>query len=154
MRKTIITAISALCLSFLFLSASAQAQKGDSPSTNASSDTAKNATAEKIFNEVEVEASVDVFQWRAHLGKNLMAPIEKAAKKGMKAGQYTVNVRFLVERDGSISDVKALNDPGYGLADASVNVVRTGPKWKAGEQNGRKVRSYHTQPLTFVIQEK
>ena len=71
----------------------------------------------------------------------------------MKAGQYIVNVRFLVERDGSISDVKALNDPGYGLGAASVKVVRTGPKWKAGEQNGRKVRSYQTQPLTFVIHE-
>lgn len=154
MRRTTIITVSALCFSIFFISNPAQAQRIDPPSANVPADTTRNAQAEKVFEEVEIEASVDILQWRLHLEKNLLAPIEKAAKKGMKAGQYIVNVRFLVERDGSISDVRALNDPGYGLAEASVKVVRTGPKWKAGEQNGRKVRSYHTQPLTFVISEK
>lgn len=72
----------------------------------------------------------------------------------MKVGQYTVNVRFLVEKDGSISDVKAVDDPGYGLADASVKVVKTGPRWWPGVYEGKIVRSYHTQPITFVINEK
>lgn len=71
----------------------------------------------------------------------------------MKAGAYAVQVRFLVERDGSISYVEALNDPGYGLAKAAVKVIKTGPKWRPGEQNGKKVRSFHTQPITFVINE-
>lgn len=106
-----------------------------------------------IFTKIDVEASVDRQQWIDHLTKNLQSPIEKAVRKGMKAGTYTVQVRFLVEKDGSISDVFALNDPGYGLAKAAVKVLKTGPKWKAGEQNGQKVRSYHTQPITFVIQE-
>ena len=77
--------------------------------------------------------------------------IEKATLRGMPAGQYTINVRFLAERDGTISEAKALNDPGYGLARAVVEVVKSGPKWKPGEQDGRKVRSYHTQPISFVI---
>ena len=85
--------------------------------------------------------------------KNLQSPVEKAAKKGLKPGTYTVQVKFLVERDGSINDVQALNDPGYGLAKAAVKVIKTGPRWKAGEQDGKKVRSYHTQPITFVIQQ-
>jgi periplasmic protein TonB len=106
-----------------------------------------------VFQRVEVESSVDFQQWIDHLTKNLQSPIEKAAKKGMKAGTYTVQVKFLVERDGSISDVQALNDPGYGLAKAAVKTVRTGPHWTAGEVDGKKVRSYHTQPITFVIQE-
>ena len=101
-----------------------------------------------------MDASVDRLQWRRHLETKLLPVIERAAKAGMKAGQYTVNVRFLVEKDGSISNVAALNDPGYGLAYGAVNVVRTGPKWIPGEQNGRKVRSYHTQPITFVISDK
>jgi protein TonB len=58
-----------------------------------------------------------------------------------------------VERDGSIADVKALNDPGYGLSKGAVDVVKKGPKWRPGEQNGRQVRSYHTQPITFVVSE-
>ena len=107
-----------------------------------------------IFEKTEVQASVDLVEWRRHLESKLVPVIERAAVAGIKAGQYTVNVRFLVEKDGSISDVRALNDPGFGLAYGAVHVVRTGPKWKAGEQNGRKVRSYHTQPITFVISNK
>src|SRR6476619_5705916 len=69
-----------------------------------------------VFQNAEIEASVDANQWIDHLRNNLQHPIEKAAKKGMKAGTYAVQVKFLVEKDGSINDVQALNDPGYGLA--------------------------------------
>jgi protein TonB len=69
----------------------------------------------------------------------------------MKPGTYTVNVRFLVEKNGRITDVKALNDPGYNLALGAERTIRTGPKWKAGQIGGRKVRSYHTQPIIFMI---
>ncbi|MBB1283399.1 energy transducer TonB [Flavisolibacter sp. BT320] len=105
----------------------------------------------KIFEKVEIEASVNTSQWRRHLERNLMPYIEDAAAGGMAPGQYTVNVRFLVERDGSITEVNALNNPGYGLGKGAEQVVKNGPKWSPGEQNGRKVRSYHTQPITFVI---
>jgi hypothetical protein len=110
-------------------------------------DTARNVIADKV----EIEASVDVHEWRSHLEKELVPVIEKAAAKKMHPGQYVVNIRFLVERDGSISDVKALNDPGYGLAKGAERVVKGGPKWMPGMVNGKVVRSYHTQPITFVI---
>ena len=108
----------------------------------------------KIFEKVEIEASVDMNRWRRHLESQLQRYIEDAASSGMNPGQYTVQVRFLVEKDGSITDVKALNDPGYGLAKGAEQVILKGPKWSPGEQNGRKVRSYHTQPITFVISEQ
>jgi periplasmic protein TonB len=107
----------------------------------------------KVFEKVEIEASVDIKQWRRHLESQLQRYIEDAASQGMNPGQYTVQVRFLVEKDGSITDVRALNDPGYGLGKGAEEVVRRGPKWAPGEQNGRKVRSYHTQPITFVVSE-
>jgi|GraSoiStandDraft_4_1057263.scaffolds.fasta_scaffold530140_1 protein TonB len=109
-------------------------------------------TSSTVFEKIEVEASVDRQEWIDHLTKNLQSVVEKAARKGMKPGTYTVLVKFLVEKDGSLSDVHALNDPGYGLAKGAEKVVSTGPKWQAGEQNGKKVRSYHTQPITVVIQ--
>ena len=109
---------------------------------------------DQIFTKVEIEAKVDPKQWRRHLESQLQRYIEDAASQGMAPGQYTVNVRFLVERDGSIADVQALNDPGYGLGKGAVDVVKRGPKWEAGIQNGRPVRSYHTQPITFVIAEQ
>lgn len=107
-----------------------------------------------VFTKVEIEASVDAQAWRSNLETQLLPVIERAARKRMKAGTYVVNVRFLVERDGSISDVQAMNDPGYGLAEGAVKAVKKGPRWTPGEYQGRKVRSYHTQPITFVIQDK
>lgn len=107
----------------------------------------------KIFEKVEIQASVNMARWRQHLQRNLVRYIEDAAYAGMAPGTYTVMVRFLVEKDGSINHVKALNNPGFGLARGATQVVKSGPKWNPGEQNGRKVRSYHTQPITFMIVE-
>jgi protein TonB len=44
----------------------------------------------------------------------------------------------VVSRDGSISDVKAENDPGYGTADEAVRVIKKGPKLTPAELNGIK----------------
>ena len=117
------------------------------------SDSSVTASASDAFTKVDVEASVDAKLWRLHLEQALMPVIEKAASKRIKPGQYTIQVRFLVELDGSISDVKALNDPGYGLAKGAVTAVKTGPNWSPGMVGSRKVRSYHTQPITFIISE-
>ena len=108
----------------------------------------------QIFTKVEIEASVDQKQWIRHLQTQLQRYIEDAASNGMDPGTYTVQVRFLVEKDGSIADVQSLNDPGFGLGKAAVDVVKKGPKWNPGIQNGKQVRSYHTQPITFVVQEQ
>ena len=95
-------------------------------------------TEEMVFEEVETEATVDLVLWRKHLEANLISYLEEAARRKMKPGKYTINVRFLVEKDGRISNVVALNDPGYGLALGAVRVVRTGPKWKAGNKMAKK----------------
>lgn len=120
---------------------------------SAQADTASNEQ-KTVFEKVEIEASVNLAEWRKNLEKQLPSYLEAAVIRGMKAGTYTVNVRFLVEKDGRITDVKALNDPGYGLAIGAVRTVRTGPRWTPGEVGGKKVRSYHTQPITFQIAEK
>jgi hypothetical protein len=114
-------------------------------------DTLPGAEQIKTPGAVEVEASVDAEAWKSHLEKGLQPLVEKAARKGMKPGLYTIQVRFLIEKDGSISDVKALNDPGFGLAEGIVKVIRKAPKWMAGTVNGSPARSYHSQPVSFII---
>jgi protein TonB len=113
----------------------------------------KDSARSIVFDTVEVEPSVDRLLWRKHLESQLGPFIVNAAKRGLKPGQYIVNVRFLVEKDGSISDAKALQNPGFGLAKGAEKVVKTGPKWTPGQQNGMVVRSYHTQPIAFVVSE-
>jgi protein TonB len=144
-----------IIFSFISITNFLQAQSKETMDVQILKDSAQTKdTSLKVVEKIEVEASVDRELWRTHLYNSLIPIIEKASRKGMKLGTYIVNVRFLVERDGSISQATALNDPGFGLAKASEKVILTGPKWSPGEQNGRKVRSYHTQPITFVISDK
>jgi protein TonB len=107
-----------------------------------------------IFEKVEIEAAFPggIPAWRKYLEKNLNAQV--ATDNGAPAGTYTVNVRFVVDKEGNISDVKALTSHGYGIEDEAVKVIKRGPKWQPGNQNGRAVNSYHTQPITFVVTEE
>jgi len=145
MIRTKMALVFLLSIALLIFSKTAHCQASKTDTIESSKDSVT------VFQNVEVEASVDAGLWRSHLEKNLLPYIEKAASKRMPVGSYIVNIRFLVEKDGSITDVKAMNDPGYGLAEGAVKVLRSGPKWKPGSINGRPVRSYHTQPIGFVI---
>lgn len=68
-------------------------------------------------------------------------------------GTYKTEIRFLIERDGTIRDVKALTAYGYGMEAEVARVIERSPKWVPGTQNGKKVRAYRKQPFTFVIPE-
>ena len=93
------------------------------------------STTGKDYKLNEVAASVDIEEWRAHLIKELNKVVKYAGKK-LSEGTYTVNVRFLVEKDGTISNVQPLNDLGYKISEKIAEVVESGPKWKPGTRNG------------------
>ena len=105
----------------------------------------------KVFEKLEIEATFPGGNdaYKAFLQKNLDTTIPK--KNGAPAGTYFVNVRFLVLKDGSITDVRALNTPGYGMEKEAVRVIIASNKWNAGEQNYWWVNSYKTQPIAFVV---
>jgi TonB-dependent SusC/RagA subfamily outer membrane receptor len=110
----------------------------------------KRLSPEPVFEKPEFDPSIDPTAWRQFLEKYTMSFIEEIGKKA-PTGNYTVNVRFIVERDGTISNVSVLNDPGYGIGSKVLEMMKHAPKWKPAIQNQRVVRSYHTQPITFVI---
>ena len=49
-------------------------------------------------------------------------------------------VTFVVEKDGSLTDIKVIRDIGYGTGKEAIRVLKKCPKWTPGEQNGKKVR--------------
>lgn len=65
--------------------------------------------------------------------------------------QGKVLVTFVVEKDGSLTDVKALRGPDESLQDEAVRAVKASPKWKPGIQNGRPVRVQYTVPVSFTL---
>lgn len=107
----------------------------------------------KIFEKVEVEASFKggEREWRKFLERNLDAntPVDNGAREG----QYTVVVQFVVDKEGKISDVKAITNHGFGMEEEAVKVIRKGPNWVPAVQNGRNVKAYRRQPITFVVSE-
>jgi TonB family protein len=65
--------------------------------------------------------------------------------------QGKVIVTFVVEKDGSLSNVRALKGPGYGANEEAVRVVSLSPKWTPGYQNGKPVRVQFTTSLMFSL---
>ena len=84
----------------------------------------------------------------AFLGKNIKYPA--LAKESGIQGRVFIN--FVVEIDGSITDVKVLRGIGGGCDEEAVRVVESMPKWKPGKQRGKPVRVSYNLPVKFTLQ--
>lgn len=82
-----------------------------------------------------------------YLGENIRYP--EAAVKAGKEGRPIVN--FIVERDGSISNVSVYRGVDPELDAEAVRVVSGMPKWKPGKQRGKTVRVKFTIPVMFKL---
>jgi len=60
-----------------------------------------------------------------------------------------VYVTFVIEKDGTLTDIKVLRDLGYGTGKEAIRVLKMMPKWSPGEQNGRKVRCIYSFPISI-----
>ena len=83
-----------------------------------------------------------------YLSKNIKYPVV-AEENGI---QGRVIVTFVVERDGSITDVKVAKSVDPSLDKEAMRVVKSMPHWIPGKQNGSAVRVKYTVPVTFRLQ--
>lgn len=106
---------------------------------------------DKEFKSVQVEAKY-AGDWRKFLERTLNnnAPVDN----GAPPGNYTVTVSFKVDKDGNLTEVEALNDPGYGTASEAVRAIKKSGKWTPAIQNGRNVIYRQKQNITFVVTEE
>lgn len=63
----------------------------------------------------------------------------------------TVTLSFVVEKDGSITNIKVLRDAGSGLGEEAIRVVKVMPKWNPAKQRTKTVRQQFTLPITFKL---
>ncbi len=82
-----------------------------------------------------------------YLANNIKYP--KKAKKNKVQGKVFVN--FIVEKDGSISNIKILKGIGYGCNEEVIRVLKKMPKWKPGKHNGKPVRVIFNLPVKFTL---
>lgn len=81
------------------------------------------------------------------VGKNLSYPAQ-AQRMGIEGKVY---VQFVIEKDGSVSDVKAIKGIGGGADEEAVRVIKSAPKWDPGKQRGRPVRVRMILPISFQL---
>ena len=105
----------------------------------------------KEFTRVEIEASYPggVAAWKKFLEKNLDASV--TAKNKAPIGKYSAIANFMIDKDGSITEIKALTKFGYGMEDEILRAISKSGKWTPASQDGKPVRAYRTQPFTFVV---
>ena len=86
--------------------------------------------------------------FRKYIGENLKYP-EEAAQNKISGKVY---IMFIVETDGSVSNVKIARGVDPILDAEAIRVVESSPKWKPGKQRGKNVRVSFTFPINFVLQ--
>lgn len=100
----------------------------------------------QIYNTAGIEVKPDfpggIEKFYKFVGNNYKTPEEE----GLKGKVY---VTFVVEKDGSLTDIKVLRDIGYGTGAEAIRVLKKCPKWTPGEQNGKKVRVLYSLPITI-----
>ncbi|MFM2265237.1 MAG: hypothetical protein RLZ77_657 [Bacteroidota bacterium] len=99
-----------------------------------------------IYNTAGIEVKPDfpggMEKFYKFVGKNYQVPEEE----GLKGKVF---VSFVVEKDGSLTDIKVIRDIGYGTGKEAIRVLKSCPKWNPGEQNGKKVRVLYSLPINI-----
>ena len=99
-----------------------------------------------IYNTAGIEVKPDfpggMAKFYKYVGNNYRTPEEEGL-----AGK--VYVTFVVEKDGSLTDIKVVRDIGFGTGKEAIRVLKSCPKWNPGEQNGKKVRVLYSLPITI-----
>ncbi|NOT93992.1 energy transducer TonB [Ferruginibacter sp.] len=107
---------------------------------------------DSVFTREEIEASFPGGDavWLSYLRKTLNPDV--AANNRAPAGMYTVIIKFVVNKEGIVSNVTAENAPGYGTEKEAIRVISKSPRWKPAKQYGRFVNAYRRQPISFSVE--
>ena len=103
-----------------------------------------------IFTVVEQQASFPggLSELSKYLAQNIKYP-QQARETGTQGRVY---LTFVVEKDGSITDIKILRDIGSGCGEEAIRVVKGMPKWTPAKQRGKVVRQQFNLPVNFTLQ--
>ncbi|NME66920.1 energy transducer TonB [Flammeovirga aprica] len=104
---------------------------------------------EEIFEIVEDPAGFPggmgkFYKW---VGKNMKYP-SQAKRMGVEGKVY---IQFVVDKDGTLTDIKVVRGIGAGCDEEAVRVLKKAPKWKPGKQRGRAVKQRMVLPISFKL---
>lgn len=124
-----------------------EAEAGNSISSDLSE--LDDADSDTIFTDVETvpEFPGGFSALMSVISQQLRYP-DSAARKGIEG---RVRLSFVIEKNGSISDIREISSPDEALTIEAMRVLSLLPAWKAATQNGKSVRSRVFLPITFRL---
>ncbi len=103
-------------------------------------------TKDSIYNAVDVDVKPDfpggIEKFMKFMAKNFHIP-EVSNFKGKVISE------FIIEKDGAISEIEIIQNPGYGSGEECIRVLKKSPKWNPGKKNGSTVRTKYKFPLSL-----
>ena len=146
--KCLLFVISALILLVIVIApASANAQDKRGKTTQTRKDTATDDKVYEVCEQMPIFEGGDAALLK-YLGENLKLP-EEDQERGM---QGRMVVGFIVEKDGSLTNVKVLRAVDIAIDAEVLRVVKGMPKWIPGRHNGQRVRVRYLLPIHICLQ--
>ena len=99
--------------------------------------------------ETEAKFKDSANDWNRFLTDNINAAVPQL--NCAPPGTYKTEIRFLIGKDGVVSDVKAMSTYGYGMEAEVIRVINNSPKWIPATHNGRTIRAYRHQSFLFAV---
>ncbi len=112
-------------------------------------DNPEDEEVDEIFTIVEDQPTPigGIAAFYQYIQKKMKYPAQ-ARRMGIEGKVF---VQFVVDKDGSITEVKAVKGIGAGCDEEAVRVIKGSPKWKPGKQRGRSVKVRMILPITFKL---
>lgn len=124
-----------LTLLFFFIQTNYAQEKENHPNQNSIYST--------VTMEVKPEFPGGQEELNKYIAKNYIIPSEVKNIRGR------IYLNFIVEIDGSLTDIKVLRDLGFGSGKEAIRILKDSPKWNPGQLNGVKVRSFFSLPISI-----
>lgn len=117
----------------------------------AQTDSTKKQVDSAIVDTVDIQSTFPggLPAWKNFLQRNLRYP-QRAIDQRIEG---TVLLKFIVCQDGTVCDIQAVSGPEE-LRETAINVLKKTPNWVPALQNGKVVKSYKKQPITFRLGRK
>lgn len=104
-----------------------------------------------VYNFASIEVLPEFPGGPAAFGKYIQNNYQYSASAREQGVSGRVVVSFVVEKDGTLTDIKVIRDLGLGTGEEAMRVLKKAPKWKPGVQNGRPVRVAYTLPISLSL---
>ncbi len=114
------------------------------PGSKAQEDTIPNVLFTKVETKAEFPGGPQ--EWTKYMIGKIQANIDSLSKNDFG----TCVVKFIVDKDGSLSHIEATTMQGTRLAQLAIDAIKTGPKWIPAKNNDQVVASYRLQPVTLT----